>query len=106
MQPFQGQSNFHELDLKNGDSEWLPLWMNTFSCRCFLGFWEAFEQLEAQLLNKQASWILHIEAETKYFGIFKFIFWYKHCCILIQILMKFVSESPIDNIPALVQIMV
>ena len=35
----------------------------------------------------------------------KYISFNKNCCILIQILLKFVAESPIDNKSALVQIM-
>ena len=31
--------------------------------------------------------------------------WMKNCCILIEILMKFVPKGPISNIPALVQVM-
>ena len=36
--------------------------------------------------------------------IFKFNFLYKNWCILIQILLKFVVKGPINNMPALVQI--
>ena len=40
-------------------------------------------------------------------NIFKLIFLYENCCILIQILLKFVSNYPVNNRckPALIQMM-
>ena len=37
--------------------------------------------------------------------IFKAVFFYGNCCILIEISLKFVPHGPIDDIPTLVQIM-
>ena len=56
------------------------------------------------------DWIaLHIEAETKWPPfpdyIFKWIFLNENVWILIKISLKFVPKGPINNIPALVQIM-
>ena len=51
----------------------------------------------------------HIEAETKWppfaDDIFKNIFFYENARILIRTSLNFVPKGPIDNIPALVQIM-
>ena len=55
------------------------------------------------------SFILQIEAETngRYFSadIFKSIFFDENVWISIKITLKFVSRGPINNIPALFQIM-
>ena len=34
---------------------------------------------------------------------FKFVFLYEECCILIQILLKFISNGPMINMQALIQ---
>ena len=55
------------------------------------------------------NYLIHLPldkmAATLSNDIFKYIFWNKNDKILIQISFKFVPKTPIDNAPALVQLM-
>ena len=85
---------------------WIQTWLNHFHSDTL-----HFEscQLLLSIVQKKHSVHYHIEAETNgsHFAddIFKCIFLNENVWILIKISLKFVPEGPINNIPAMVQIM-
>ena len=66
-----------------------------------------FPQSHNALCGLWKTW--HIEAQTKWLPFsrrhIQSHFFCQDCCILIKILLKFVSQGPMNNIPALVKIM-